>query len=94
MDIEEVKVLVSSDGLARVAVVRREDGLFCLYEHWYWSAEAQKEFNIEPVRQLSWSDLGVNRAELYDGMEPLPGVYGSIELAEKAAILRIGDIRE
>lgn len=30
----EEKVLLSNDGLGRVAIVKRTDGLFCIYAHW------------------------------------------------------------
>jgi hypothetical protein len=42
MVVREEKVLLSEDGLGRVAIVKRTDGLFCLYAHWRWKVETQR----------------------------------------------------
>lgn len=51
----EVRVFLSPDHRGRIAVVRRSDGLFCLYEHWHWSIEAQRAMRIEPLEDRRWS---------------------------------------
>jgi hypothetical protein len=34
MNIDEVEVYVTPDGLGRAAIVQRDDGLLCIYIHW------------------------------------------------------------
>lgn len=80
MDVDEQKVLLSDDGYGRVAIVRRQDGLFCLYQHWHWTPDAQRSLGIEPVKDRRW--VRERARELYDGVEPLSGLYGSAEDAE------------
>lgn len=89
MVIREEKVLLSEDGLGRVAIVKRADGLFCLYSHWRWSVETQRAFRVEPVRDIRWTtdynpalycDPDCKREKL-----PEPGIFGTIEEAEREA---------
>ena len=82
---DERKVLISPDGLGRVAIVRRPDGMFCLYEHWRWSVDMQKAMNVEPVEDRRWTDADYDRDALYDEVEPLPGLFASVEEAEREA---------
>ncbi len=84
MDIHEEKVLLSADRYSRIAIVRRPDGLFCLYRHWRWSPETQRAFGIGSVQDRRWT-TDYNPA-LYDHVEPLAGIYGTIEDAEREAV--------
>lgn len=82
MDVHEEKVLLSTDGYGRVAIVRRADGLFCLYRHWRWVPDTQHPLDIEPIKDRWTTDYD---SRLYDGVTPLPGLYGSVEDAESDA---------
>jgi hypothetical protein len=82
---DERKVLITPDGLGRIAIVERPDGMFCLYEHWRWSVDTQKAMKVQPVDNLRWTDADYDREALYDDVEPLPGLFGSIEEAEREA---------
>ena len=82
----ERKVLVTPDGLGRIAIVERPDGFFSLYERWHWSIEQQEAFNVRPVRERRWDDGTANPELLYDDRtQPLQGVFDSIERAEAEA---------
>jgi len=48
MNIQEEKVLLSSDGHGRVAIVKRADGVFCLYLHWHWTTETSARLALCP----------------------------------------------
>lgn len=85
---DEVSVLFSPDNRGRIAVVRRSDGLFCLYEHWHWSIQAQRAMRIEPLEDRRWS-TDYDPAH-YKNKEPLPGVYGTLADAENEARSRLG----
>ncbi|MBW8745220.1 MAG: hypothetical protein JF628_12925 [Sphingomonas sp.] len=84
MDVHEEKVLLSSDRYGRIAIVRRYDGLFCLYRHWLWPPKTQRSFGVGSVQDRRWS-TDYDPA-LYDDIEPLPGIYGTIEDAEREAV--------
>jgi hypothetical protein len=84
---EEISVLLSPDQCGRIAVVRRSDGLFCLYEHWHWSVEAQTAMRIEPAEDRIWS-TDYDPA-IYKDKEPLPGLYGTLADAENEARSRL-----
>ena len=83
MDVCEEKVLLSPDRCGRVAIVRRPDGLLCLYQHWHWTSESQQALGAGPVVDRRWTT--VYDPVLYDDVDPLPGVYGTIEDAEREA---------
>jgi hypothetical protein len=82
---DEHKVLITPDGLGRIAIVRRPDGMFCLYEHWRWSVDMQKAMKVKPVDHRRWTDADYDRKALYEDVEPLPGLFGSVEEAEREA---------
>lgn len=82
---DERKVLITPDGYGRMAIVRRHDGMFCLYEHWRWSVETQEMLRVQPVVDRRWSDDDYDRVALYEDIEPLPGLFGSVEDAEHEA---------
>lgn len=82
---DERKVLITPDGLGRIAIVRRADGLFCLYEHWRWSVDMQEGMNVKPVQDRRWTDADYDRIALYEDVEPLPGLFASVEEAEREA---------
>jgi hypothetical protein len=83
MDVQEEKVLLSPDGYGRVAIVRRADGLLCLYRHWHWSPEVQRSFGVVPIEDRCWTADYDPR--LYEDVDPLPGVYATVADAERQA---------
>lgn len=88
MNIQEEKGLLSSDGHGRVAIVKRADGMFCLYLHWHWTTETQCSFGIVPVVNRRWTED--YDSHLYDDVEPLPGIYGTVKDAEAEARRLLG----
>ncbi|PBN41900.1 hypothetical protein SxD43FB_19325 [Sphingobium sp. D43FB] len=88
MDIQEVKVLLSADQYGRVAIVRRKDGLLCLYQHWHWTPEVQRSAGLGDGEDRRWTTA--YDALLYNDIEPVSGVYGSVEDAEKEARRLLG----
>jgi hypothetical protein len=88
MHVNEQKVLLSDDRYGRVSIVRRLDGLFCLYQHWHWTPEAQHALGLEPVADRRWTLEGT--AALYDGVEPLAGLYDTLDDAEREARRLLG----
>ena len=100
MVVHEEKVLLSADRLGRVAIVRRQDGLFCLYSHWRWTMDVQRAFRVEPVQDLWWT-ADYDPALYFDAehqieTQPLSGIYGTIEDAENEArrILKLDEVTE
>jgi hypothetical protein len=82
---DERKVLITPDGLGRIAIVRRPDGMFCLYEHWRWSIDMQRAMEVEQVEDRRWNNANYERDALYEDLEPLPGLFGSVEEAVREA---------
>ena len=85
----EEKVLVSADGLGRVAIVKRPDGHFCLYSWWHWSVDAQKMMGFQKPTAFHWK-VEFDGALYYDaahGIEtrPISGIFGCMEDAETEA---------
>jgi hypothetical protein len=90
----EEKVLLSNDGRGRVAIVKRTDGLFCIYAHWRWPLEVQRAFNVEPIQDLRWT-TDFDPTLYYDATHqietrPRPGLYDTVEAAEKEARTLLG----
>ncbi len=75
---DEVEVYVTSDGHGRAAIVRRGDGLFCIYR-WIWSPE-----HFALAKATSWIDALIPAADLYDEYKaPLIGIYGTVDDARR-----------
>ena len=87
---DEQKVIISPNGLGRIAIIRRDDGRFVLFEHWRWSVEMQTAMRVEPVLNRGWTDDDYDRNALYERTEPLPGLYGTVEEAEREGRSRPG----
>ena len=90
----EEKVLLSEDRLGRVAIVKRNDGHFCLYAHWRWSVEVQRAFRVQNAQDIRWT-TDYDPALYYDSthdieVKPEPGIYGSMEEAEREARVLLG----
>jgi hypothetical protein len=71
MTIDEVEVYVTRNGLARAAIVRRSDGLFCIYYHGRWSGSWLEDDNPALLRY--------NDPNPEENAEPAAGVYGTVE---------------
>ncbi|QNN64538.1 hypothetical protein H9L12_09505 [Sphingomonas rhizophila] len=84
---DEQKVLITPDGYGRIAIVRRDDCRYCLYEHWRWDLKTQIAFHVEPVRDRRWTHNDYDREALYEGegIDPLPGLFATLEDAEREA---------
>lgn len=83
MAIREEKILLSADRYGRIAIVRRPDGLLCLYAHWHWTPDAQHAFGVEPIEDRRWT--GDQNLDLYADARPLSGLYGTVADAEAEA---------
>jgi hypothetical protein len=83
MTIDEVEIYVTPNGLSRAAIVRRTDGLFCVYVHMKWSAEELNAFGIDSQGQQSWLNDSTPLSLLYENMEPELGIYGTLEDAQR-----------
>lgn len=80
MNVEEVEIYVTPDGLGRAAIVRRTDGLLCIYKHWIIEDSARKALNLVGEWRTSWlTNEKTSPSALYDGVSPEPGLYGSLE---------------
>jgi len=84
MAIAELEVYLTPDGLGRAAIVRRSDGLLCIYLHWKWSPETLEaaQLDVAPERK-SWFTDPTPLPELYRVVEPVPGLYGTLEDARR-----------
>lgn len=87
---DEQKVLITSDGFGRIAIVRRGDGRFCLYEHWRWTAETQKAMNVQPIVERRWDGDDYDREAIYEYAEPSSGLFATVDEAEREARSRKG----
>jgi|tagenome__1003787_1003787.scaffolds.fasta_scaffold13323922_1 hypothetical protein len=45
----------------------------------------QKAMKVEPVELRRWDDADYDRDALYEDIEPLPGLFGTVEEAEREA---------
>lgn len=75
MPIDEVEVYVTRNGLGRAAIVRRSDGLFCIYRHLRESGNWMDDDNAVLLR---YDDPDPEQVA-----EPLVGIYGTIADARK-----------
>lgn len=83
MSTEELEVYITPNGLGRVAIVRRPDGLFCIYRHWIFSKSARALSNMDLGGPESWHSDPISAAELYKDAIPLRGLYGTIDDARR-----------
>jgi hypothetical protein len=77
MDIDELEVYVTPSGLGRAAIVRRSDGLLCIYVHWLLSEELRGgRFPSGGV--TSWINDNTPLSYLYRDKSPERGLYGTL----------------
>jgi hypothetical protein len=82
MSIDEIEVYVTPDGLGRVAIVRRPDGLYCIYTHWKFPPGYIRVRADSRVSQ-SWIDDATPLSELYRDKEPMRSIFGTVEDARR-----------
>jgi hypothetical protein len=78
MTINEVEVYVTPNGLGRAAIVRRSDGLFCIYVHIKLPAGYMPQ-HFAPSKSDSWVNDKTAKGDLYKDREPSSGLFGTIE---------------
>jgi len=75
MPVDEVEVYVTRSGLGRAAIVRRSDGLFCVYQHARVSGNWMEDDNAV---MLCYDDPDPEQIA-----QPLAGIYGAVADARK-----------
>lgn len=55
MIVDELEVYLTPSGLGRAAIVRRSDGLLCIFVHWILSEEF-RAVGFAPGGRTSWID--------------------------------------
>jgi hypothetical protein len=84
MEIDEVEIYVTADGLGRAAIVRRNDGLLCIYEHWILSEDVRKALGIVGKWRTNWlTEEKTPLSDLYEGVDPQTGIYGTLDDARR-----------
>jgi hypothetical protein len=84
MTIDELEVYLTPDGLGRAAIVRRSDGLLCIYLHCKWPEAVVKAHNLDARgSSTSWSNDSTPLNLLYEGINPEPGIYGTLDDARR-----------
>jgi hypothetical protein len=83
MMIDELEVYLTPDGLGRAAIVRRRDGLLCIYLHWKLSETVLKAQNIDAGGRTSWFNDSTPPAFLYQDIDPEHGLYGTLDDARR-----------
>jgi hypothetical protein len=83
MNIDEVEVYVTPDGLGRAAIVQRDDGLLCIYIHWIIEESVRKAANIMGDWRTSWMTDKTPLSVLYEDTNPEPGLYGRLNDARQ-----------
>ena len=72
MAIDELEVYVTPNGFGRAAIVRRSDGLLCIYVHWKLSLDAiaTGRFQVPQGYKTSWMDDETPSSKLYEDHDP------------------------
>ena len=83
MNTQELEVYITPDGLGRAAIVRRPDGLLCIYVHWIWSDGAMESTGLQRQGPSSWHNDKSTPSELYADVRPEPGLYGTLDDARR-----------
>jgi hypothetical protein len=84
MKINQLEVYITPDGLGRAAIVMRGDGLLEIYIHWIWSQDTQEKFNISDGGRNSWINDQTPIKDLYEDINPSPGIYQTLDDARKS----------
>lgn len=76
MAVKEVEVYVTPSGLGRAAIVRRDDGYFCIYR-WVKLPQGFMPEHFAPRQWAGWREDPTPLTDLYKDQEPLVGIYGT-----------------
>jgi len=86
MTVDELEVYITPDGLGRAAIVRRGDGLLCIYQHWKWSEATLAAAGITSEGgHKDWFSDNTPPNVLYgdeypeETARPEPGLYGTLD---------------
>ena len=80
MNIDEIEVYVTSDGLGRAAIVRETEGRYCIYVHWIWSPEAVAASGLKILgSRTDWFNDTTPLDQLYEDRLPEVGPHWSID---------------
>jgi hypothetical protein len=90
IELEEVEVHFSDNDLGRASIVRRKDGLLCIYTHWKASDELHHQLAGREENVVRWRDDKTPLAVLYEDIDPEVGFYGELEEARREAIRLLG----
>jgi hypothetical protein len=84
MDIDELEVYLTPDGLGRAAIVRRNDGILCIYVHWILAESVRTALGITDIGRASWINDKTPVLTLYEHTSPEHGLYGTLDDARRA----------
>jgi hypothetical protein len=84
MSIDELEVYITPDGLGRAAIVRRNDGLLCIYVHWIWPESVRAALRITGDGPTNWINDKTPLPTLYKHISPEQGLYGTLDDARRA----------
>jgi hypothetical protein len=85
MNIDEVEVYITPDGLGRAAIVRRPDAFLCIYK-WIKLPAGYMPEVFAPTVVHRWNDDDTPLEKLYEDKEPLIGIYGTVEDARREVL--------
>jgi hypothetical protein len=78
MDVDELEIYLTPSGLGRAAIVRRSDGLLCIYVHWLL-AEEFRGGSFASGGITSWFNDNTSLSVLYRDKSPERGLYATLE---------------
>jgi hypothetical protein len=84
MSIDELEIYITPDGLGRAAIVRRNDGLLCIYIHWILAESVKVALGITEGGRTSWIGDKTPLLTLYEHASPEHGLYGTLDDARRA----------
>jgi hypothetical protein len=79
VDVEEVEIHITPNGLGRAAIVRTNMGFLCIYVRWYLAEERQVGYGITNPRKMNWLNYEGPISKLYENAKPSSGLYSNID---------------
>lgn len=79
---DEIEVYVTRSGLGRAAIVRRSDGLFCVYIHRKLPA-GYLPLHFAAREVVSWANDTTPHDELYKDVDPEDSLFGTVADARR-----------
>jgi hypothetical protein len=85
MVIDELEIYLTPSGLGRAAIVRRSDGLLCIFVHWILSEEFRTAAlgGFGPGGRASWNNDRTPLSNLYQDVRPEAGLFGTLDDARR-----------